>query len=92
MSLTLSQQYLTEHTEPTEKDNLMNPLSSELFTYLWMFRSLLAHACPVQFFAEDERSEFNRGGPISQLPEWYKERYRTSNKFWPKWCRRKKEV
>ena len=25
MSLTLSQQYLTEHTEPTEKDNLMNP-------------------------------------------------------------------
>jgi len=28
-------------------------------------------ACPVQFFAEDERSEFNRGGLPSSIPEGY---------------------
>ena len=52
MSLTFAQQYLTEHTEPTEKDNLMNPSAASyllnygrpavsfidpfLFTVIWM--------------------------------------------------------
>jgi len=51
MSLRLAQQYLTEHTEPTDKNNLnfMNPSAASyllnygrpvVYTYLWTSRSL----------------------------------------------------
>ena len=46
MSLTLTQQYLTEHTEPTEKDNLMNP-SAASYLHIYGRRSSRQGCNPV---------------------------------------------